>query len=45
MRFAITTAQGHPWAALRGLWEAAGEVDLWESACSALPGYGGDWWV
>jgi F420-dependent oxidoreductase-like protein len=32
MRLAITTGQGIPWDALCGLWQAADEVPLWESA-------------
>src|SRR5580704_10118898 len=32
MRLAITTGQGIPWGTLCGLWEAADEVPLWESA-------------
>jgi F420-dependent oxidoreductase-like protein len=32
MRLAITTGQGIPWDTLCGLWEAADEVPLWESA-------------
>lgn len=32
MRFALAVGQGHPWAALCGLWEAADEIALWESA-------------
>jgi F420-dependent oxidoreductase-like protein len=32
MRLAITTGQGIPWDTLCGLWEAADEVPVWESA-------------
>jgi len=32
MRLAITTGQGIPWDTVRGLWQAADEVPLWESA-------------
>jgi len=32
MRLAITVGQGTPWDTLCGLWEAADEVPLWESA-------------
>jgi F420-dependent oxidoreductase-like protein len=32
MRLAVTAGQGTPWDTLRGLWEAADEIPLWESA-------------
>jgi F420-dependent oxidoreductase-like protein len=32
LRFALTTGQEHPWPALCGLWQAADEIELWESA-------------
>lgn len=32
MRFAVTTGQGIPWDTMCGLWEAADQAPLWESA-------------